>query len=387
MAGSGFYSEVPIFTRFPDLLDGSYYRPLPEDWVVGMTDVVSSRQAIAEGRYKAVNVAGVAVIAGLSNALGQEEFPFVFGGDGASFAIPPEAAEAARGVLAASAGWAREELGLTLRAALMPVATIREAGSDVRVARFAPSPNVCYAMFAGGGLAWASAAMKAGRFAVPPTAGASPDLNGLSCRWQPIPARRGVILSLIVVPAGAVVSEDYRRLVHDILELATHAERPVPSVAAGWSPAGAEIEAHVMRRSSGPLALRRLLARAKGFFSFAFLKTIPRIGQFDTAAYIKQTIENSDFRKYDDGLRMTVDCTAEEADRIEARLAEADAAGISLSGAHRQDAALMTCFVPSALRSDHVHFIDGAGGGYAAAAIAMQRNGHSRQGETEPTPA
>jgi hypothetical protein len=382
VAGSGFYSEVPVFMRFADLLDGSYYRPLPEDWIVGMTDVVSSRQAIAEGCYKAVNVAGVAVIAGLSNALGNEEFPFVFGGDGASFAIPPEAAEPARGVLAASAGWARDELGLTLRAALMPVATIREAGSDVRVARFAPSPNVCYAMFAGGGLAWASAAMKAGRFAIPPAAGTSPDLTGLSCRWQPIPARRGIILSLIVVPAGAV-SEDYRRLIGEILELATHAERPAPSVAAGWSRAGAEIEAHVMRHSGGPLALRRLLARAKGFFSFAFLKTIPRIGRFDTAAYLKQTIENSDFRKYDDGLRMTLDCTSEEADRIEARLAAADAAGISLSGTHRQDAALMTCFVPSALRSDHVHFIDGAGGGYAAAAIALRR-AHPLAAESTP---
>ena len=28
----------------------------------------------------------------------------------------------------------------------------------------------------------------------------------------------------------------------------------------------------------------------------------------------------------------------------------------------------MTCFVPSPTRSDHVHFVDGAAGGYAAAA-------------------
>jgi hypothetical protein len=28
----------------------------------------------------------------------------------------------------------------------------------------------------------------------------------------------------------------------------------------------------------------------------------------------------------------------------------------------------MTCFVPSVLTSDHVHFVDGAGGGYASAA-------------------
>ena len=41
-------------------------------------------------------------------------------------------------------------------------------------------------------------------------------------------------------------------------------------------------------------------------------------------------------------------------------------------GLHRQDAAMMTCFTPSALRSDHVHFIDGARGGYASAATALK---------------
>jgi hypothetical protein len=39
---------------------------------------------------------------------------------------------------------------------------------------------------------------------------------------------------------------------------------------------------------------------------------------------------------------------------------------------HRQDAAMMTCFTPSLLRSDHVHFVDGARGGYASAATALK---------------
>jgi hypothetical protein len=32
----------------------------------------------------------------------------------------------------------------------------------------------------------------------------------------------------------------------------------------------------------------------------------------------------------------------------------------------------MTCFTPSPTKSDHVHFIDGAQGGYAAAATALK---------------
>jgi HlyD family secretion protein len=57
---------------------------------------------------------------------------------------------------------------------------------------------------------------------------------------------------------------------------------------------------------------------------------------------------------------------------IEARLAAAADAGIVRYGIHQQDRAMMTCFTPSAFRSDHVHFIDGALGGYALAASALK---------------
>ena len=49
-----------------------------------------------------------------------------------------------------------------------------------------------------------------------------------------------------------------------------------------------------------------------------------------------------------------------------------DTAGAVRFGLHRQDAALMTCFVPSYSASDHVHFVDGARGGYASAAAAIK---------------
>jgi hypothetical protein len=96
------------------------------------------------------------------------------------------------------------------------------------------------------------------------------------------------------------------------------------------------------------------------------------VGGFVTKTYVQQVVENSDFRKYDDGLRMILDCTPELESALMQRLAEAASAGVARYGVHRQDAAMMTCFTPSALRSDHVHFIDGARGGYASAATALK---------------
>src|SRR6516164_5805831 len=217
-SGSSFYGSITVFHGFTRLMDPALYSPLPDDWTIGVADIVDSTKAIAAQRYKAVNVAGAAVIAAVTNALEGREFPFLFGGDGASFAVAPEDLAAAREALAATATWVREDLDLVMRVALVPVAAIRAQGADVRVARFGPSANLSYAMFSGGGLGWAEAAMKRGEFAVDAApAGTQPDLSGLSCRFEEIPAARGLILSVLVVPAPAANALAFRNVIEDII--------------------------------------------------------------------------------------------------------------------------------------------------------------------------
>src|SRR5260370_9509972 len=95
------------------------------------------------------------------------------------------------------------------------------------------------------------------------------------------------------------------------------------------------------------------------------------VGGFVPKTYVQQVVENSDFRKYDDGLRMILDCTPELENALTPRLARAASTGVVRYGLHRQDAAVWTCFTPSALRSHHVHFIDCARGGYASPSPAL----------------
>lgn len=377
-AGIGFYESLPVFDRFSRLTDPGIYTPLPDDWVLGLSDIVRSTAAIEAGRYKEVNSAATSVIAAVANSLGSHDFPFVFGGDGASFALPPSQAGLARGILSAVAGWARDSFGLEMRIAVVPVAEIRARGHDVRVARFAASPDVTYAMFSGGGMAYAEQRMKEGAFAVPPAErGILPDLTGLSCLFDEIRTERGTILSLIVLPGPEADAASFGSLVGRVLALAenrTEAGRPLPENGPGLSTPfnSFRTEAKVMEGSlgsgllaNGRLALRRLL-------SFTVLRLGRPVGGFDPARYRRQLVENTDFRKFDDGLRMTLDCTPALADRLEELLAEAERVGIARYGLHRQQSALMTCFVPSPTRSDHIHFVDGAMGGYAMAARALK---------------
>src|SRR5229473_439084 len=300
-----FYSKIPVFRGFSRLMDPALYSPLPDDWSIGVADIVESTKAIAEARYKAVNMAGASVIAAVTNALAGREFPFVFGGVG-----------------------------------------------------------------------WAETAMKRGEFAVPAAPpGTQPDLTGLSCRFEEIPSARGLILSVLVVPARGADSSAFRDLIEDIItrvERSPDAGRPVPpgGPPLRWPPAGLEFEARATR--GGPLFKRRAAVLVHTLFAYLIMRLDISVGGFVPKTYVQQVVENSDFRKYDDGLRMILDCTPELEATLAQRLAAAASSGIARYGLHRQDAAMMTCFTPSALRSDHVHFIDGARGGYASAATALK---------------
>ncbi|MDB5639094.1 MAG: adenylate cyclase, partial [Bradyrhizobium sp.] len=267
-----FYGSVPVFRGFGSLMDPALYLPLPDDWSIGVADILESTKAIAEARYKAVNMAGASVIAAVTNALDGREFPFVFGGDGASFAVAPDDLARARDALAATATWVRDDLDLLMRVALVPVKAVRAQGLDVRVARFGPSPNLSYAMFSGGGLGWAETAMKRGEFAVEVApSGTQPDLTGLSCRFEEIPATRGLILSVLVVPVRSADPVAFRKLIEDLIALVERspdAGRPVPlgGPPLRWPPAGVEFEARAAR--AGPLFKRRAFVLANTVFVY-----------------------------------------------------------------------------------------------------------------------
>ncbi len=328
--------QVEASGDFAELLDTTLYMPLPDDWVVGITDVVGSTSAIARGHYKDVNYAGASAIAALGNALGNFDFPFVFRGDGAAFAFDPSAKQTATGVLRRVAGYARDQLHLHLRIALMTVGDIRAAGRDVKVAYFAASETATYAMFAGGGLNWADRQIKAGNFALSTCEEyAAPDLKGLTCEWAPIPSQRGDILSLLVEPQDRTNSDTFTTLgrqVLSVLGVSDGSSRPVPD----------------------DVGITGDVADYLGALRWA------------------DVVLNSDYRRYDDVLRLTLDCRPGQIEDIEALLTSACDRGEVYFGMNRQSHALMTCLVSTGARGSHLHFLDGMGGGYTAAASQLE---------------
>jgi hypothetical protein len=369
--------SVPVLDRFSQAADPSCYRPLPDDWSVGVSDVVDSTNAIGAGRYKAVNLAGAGTICSVANALGGGLRLFVFGGDGASFAVPPEHRPAAAEALTRVAAWAKRDLNLHLRVGLVQVADIRAAGHDARVAFWQASNNVRYAMFAGGGMAWSEAQLKQGAIDLPTSLHATdePDLKGLSCQWGPIVPAQGTILSLIVKPAAGATDPRFIEIASDVIDLLESTARLNPVPMSGpdvrWPSTANALQTRIAHQSRA-LWRRRVRVLASTVFIWLVFKLGIRVGGFEPKRYRREVAANTDFRKFGDALMMTVDCSAETAARLRTILATAEAEGVVRYGMHLQDEALMTCVVPSAFLSDHMHFVDGAGGGYARAAKQLR---------------
>jgi hypothetical protein len=368
-----FFAEVPLFSEFEGVTDAANYRPLPDGWVMALADIVGSTQAIGAGRYKDVNMAGASVISAVLNSVGKGDYPFVFGGDGALIALPGSLEAAAREALAAAQVWVEEDLNLVLRIAIVPVADTRAEGLDVRVARYSASPYVTYAMFWGGGTSWAERQMKLGRYGIARApAGTRPDLTGLSCRWSPIDARNGEIVSIIAVPGEGRPGREFQELVSGIVAITTEQNRdshPVPADGPdlAFSLHGINREAKATAPPRRRLWQKLFIFLQLGITVACYRLGIP-LGRFDARRYKRDVADNSDFRKFDDGLKMTIDVDAEHLKRIETLLQQAQAKGVARYGLHRQSSALMTCFVPTPIARDHIHFIDGAAGGYAVAA-------------------
>jgi hypothetical protein len=198
----------------------------------------------------------------------------------------------------------------------------------------------------------------------------------LSYRWEPLRSQQGVILSLIAQRPADSAQAPFATLVRRLLDVIATAEdrqgHPLPlgGPTYRWPPSGLALEA---RTTGGSRVLRRLSLLGQTLIALVIFRTGWKLGTFEPTHYVRQSGLNTDFRKFDDGLRMTIDCRPETADLLVSLLDDAERRGVVQFGTHRQTEALMTCIVPSIMTDDHLHFVDGASGGYAMAAQQLKR--------------
>ena len=386
----GFYESLPAFDDFEGFTDQSRYHPLPGNWQVVLADIRGSTKAIAKGRYKDVNMMGAACITAVLNALKQfdpvPEVPYVFGGDGATLAVPDYAVEKVRHALLRTKTLCETHFGLGMRIGIVPIADVRALGRDILVAKFRLSPGNHLALFSGGGVEMVDTLVKDEKAGAAyradsgdPTA--SPDLEGLSCRWSPIQARNGKIVSLLVLSTDTVADARtavYQNVIAHINEalnqdLGDLSPATDANLRFRWPPKELLTEARATAGSGVGAFWRRLaFILAQSALQWFLHRVGGRAGNYDAPAYKSELIANTDFRRFDDMLRLVLDCSVEQVRALEESLATMRLAGGIAYGLHVADTALMTCLVFNMEKSEHVHFIDGGDGGFALAAKQMK---------------
>ena len=262
------------------------------------------------------------------NALPDCTIPHVFGGDGATLAVPSSATEQVKSVLGAARGLAQNQFGLELRAGLVPVSDIRGAGTDVLVAKYRLSPGNFIAMFSGGGVQMVDTLIKTdeGRdhYQIPfPDGGDAPDLSGLSCRWEPLQSVRGTMMSMLIYATANTESEKavaYSAVLDGVAEILKEDSENAKPVGADnmvfkWPSRGIETESRFFANTRGRV-WKWFRLYTTSFVQFLLEKFDLSAGGYNAPVYREQLRANSDFRRFDDMLRMVLDCPLDKADDI-----------------------------------------------------------------------
>lgn len=378
-----FYENLPAAT-LQTLLSTEKQAQLPADWFVVITDVVNSTAAILNGKYKDVNMAGGLTAIALSNVLGTLDFPFVFGGDGTTFLIPPDIYDTAVSTLADCSNKIKQFFGLDMRVGIIPVEQLYKLGLSIFVAKLSISKYYNQAIISGSGIDYAEHCIKVeNKFLINQSNGkAEADFYGFSCRWQDVPTSSEETISLIV--KGNLENEfANRQLTQEVLKHiqdcygAEQDYHPIALNNLNLSFAKKTLSKEVMARTQSKAGFKYWLLMIQLYFEIAIAYIaikfkIPIKAYHYRVDQIKSYNRlSSDFKKYDGSLKMVLSGTKEARRKLCQWLDEQYSNGRLYYGIHVSNRALLTCLLQTK-SSQEVHFVDSADGGYTMAAKMLK---------------
>lgn len=373
-----FFSRLPIQrVSLSALLDSrGYFEDVPADWHVIVTDIKNSTQAFRAGRSEEINlIATGCIIATLNLAQRQHfEVPFFFGGDGATLIVPGALCQPALDALQVHRENTRANFGLDLRVGAVPVSALLQQGNDLRISRLYVSDLFSIPVVLGEGLGAAERMVKGEDTGAAPKEPAMVelDLSGMECRWDKIkPATEAHEVVCLLVSATEPVRqmEAFKQVVDliDNIYGSIHSRNPVtePQLKMKATPGKIGLEMRV-----------RLGSRKVGYLLKHWLYTLfgklVYVKQRAGKAYIEQLINLTDTLVIDGRINTVIAGKRAQRLLLETELNKLEAAGLIVYGMFVSQESIMSCYVRD--REDkHIHFVDGADGGYTMAAAVLKQ--------------
>lgn len=381
MSSTTFFDSVSLFTDFHSVSRGELYTDVPENWWVIAADIKNSTEAIENGKYKNVNMAGASVIAAINNLFQNRiDLPYSFGGDGAVILVPDRRISDIKKVLNDCKYVVLREFGLELKAGLIPVRDIYKAGHLLRVAKLRLSDSAFITLFWGEGLPHAEEIIKSGETILEKER-LQANFAGLECRWDKISPEHEEITSVIIKAASLSDKELYNIYDNCLKKIQTiygsfESKSPLSvsklSFAMSLQKLSAEWKIRCAHSGiSGKIIylLRLLFQQIAGAY---LMNRKIATKNTDWGRYKQDLVKHADYHKFGDGLRFVISGTADQREKLEAFLQQQFKKGFLNFGVHSSSGLIITCLIKNHHR-EHVHFVDGADGGYAMAAKQMKQ--------------
>jgi hypothetical protein len=378
-----FYSRLPV-NEIPltELLteDHLFYR-IPANWYVVITDVKNSTSAILNGLHETINLVATASIVAILNIAYKMNVtvPFFFGGDGATFILPPTLLESVMHALFQHKENTKSNFSLDLRVGQMSVSDIYKDGHDLHISKLRSSEFFAIPIVLGDGLMYAEKKIKGPEYLVTTvlTTGDTLDLTGMQCRWDRIKPKENSyeVVSLLAIAQNGVKQSLAFKKVMDILDVVYGSPKtrsPITVEKLRLKTTLTKISLEVRTRMGGLRPLNMVSTWIRTSMGYLYFKT--KKGK----VFLNNLVNMSDTLVIDGRINTVISGTTRQRELLESELDKLEHAGDIFYGLYVSKESVMSCYVRN-LSDRHVHFVDGAEGGYTRASGVLKRKNTPQQ--------
>lgn len=353
------------------------FKAVPNDWYVVVADVQDSTLAVANGFHNEVNLAATGSIIAVLNAIKNQpktyKIAYFFGGDGATFLVPPELIERVSSVIEDYRTHVSENLFLNLRVGHMKISDVVITGHTITIAKHRLTEYLTIPIILGTGLKYAEQVIKdsfvvekSNKILITPI-----NLMGMECRWDEIKPSEDFnkIVCLLVScdddDAQPVVYSDVLMKIQELFGTMDERQpisRTKLKLDASVSKLRKEMSARIGKFKLGYL-IKNLFYTYLGSFYFNYFE--------EGKLYLDKISLLSDTLMIDGTINTVLEGSASKIKALQEYLDTVEHEGKLIYGIHVTYASVMSCYVQDR-KDKHIHFVDGTEGGYTSAALMLK---------------
>lgn len=369
-----FYSRLPAnHISLNDLLTENHlFYKVPASWYVLITDIKNSTDAVANGLHETVNLIATGSIVTVLNIAFKANIlvPFFFGGDGATFILPPSIINPVMRALMLYKNNTMSNFNLILRIGLVPVSSIYDQNHALLISKFRRSEIFAIPVVLGNGLNYAEQLIKGDSY--PETeSGISADeldMSGMQCRWDKIepPGKNNEVVTLLII-AREVTDQPqiFSKILNEIDRIYGSPEKRQPI----------SVPKLKFKTTFNRLEMKAKLGKVTywGLIS-NWINSLIGYVYFSTAkgkTYLNSLVEMSDTLVIDGKINTVISGTENQRMELVRLLDQFEQANKILYGLYVSGESVMSCYVRD-LKDGHIHFVDGSEGGYTKAAGVLK---------------